>query len=771
MILWRLGSVMSSKILWALTLMLSLTACDRFLKKNDQVNAQAEQVKIEFKEGECLKDVPAQIQKFLDDEGGLESSFPCVQTALKSFMKLTRGSQADSYTGKELQEFFNIYLLKENKISNEFLEDIMKLKVVVVGGAADVATRTELEKFVDFLGLLEKELGRYQGRIRVISFKADFTKVDENQINTLRMDISSSADFLLKNTKLLSAQYQWSDFLGFLGHLHQFLGQMKDLDEVMKWLPLIDSAKALFLGENSKLLTQKDWTETKNWVVSSYAAILKFNYLIRRADYHAPVSWVVLMNWMDSLVVTLETAPMMKDKKIFEAGAIDRVIDELYKKEIFKTKLPAELIKQTYRKVLAYFVEPSDVKADPLKIIGISEEHLKVIKAEYQIWKAIQVFLTRSFNEEPQQSLESLRNRFKNIDGKGFPVVSATDRPEYNQAWQDFYRLITADQVILPTDKLKLQVNYQGLSSPVSFSGMSLMNGERTLARFAMKGYGDRLNQSAFKKRISMKRMIDLEENFREFGRAVGFFDPDKTSAGKETFDQANLLVYHSNGDQWVDGTELTELLGFLISGGQFSLNQIYDDLKTRNCLLSGDPDVFDKPWVDEKCFIAAFRQQTSVYFDNIPQMAKYLNALTDSQFAQAYQYLLKVSQGPRHRPGQLDSGEIRTMSTILHFVEGIVVMYDRNRNTVLSVAELNQAFPRFKALISEAALKENLLAGFVLDDIFLYLVYNSQKPGTIDLGEFIIQKNLGNLGEVDKLRILKLLGVMKDLMANAPAK
>lgn len=761
---------MSFKLAFLLALVVSLTACDRFLHSHKE-DAPAEVVKIEFKDGECLKTVPQQLQKFLSDQDGLGTSIPCVQTALKSFMRLTKGSEADSYKAKELQEFFNIYLLKENKISNEFQDDIMKIKVLVVGGSSDIVTRTELEKFGEFLGLLETELNKLKGRVRILTFKADRKQVAETTLPEMKIKLTVFADFVLKNTKLMSSQYQWSDLLAFLNHLHGFLGEVKDLDELLKWMPLTDSAKNLFLGESSRLFTQKDWVDSKTWLINGFMAVLKFQYQMKDGDYHSPAQWVRLVSWVDELFVVLETAPVLKEKKVLDATAIDRVIDEVYRKKLVQTHLSEALIKETYRKVLAYFVEAAP-GSDPLKINGLTEEHIRIIKSEYNMWKAVQVFANRTYLENEQQDLSSLRIRFKTIDNKDFPAILQSDRPEYDQAWKDFYILLSRDQTIVFMDSLKLQVDYQKSQTKVPFVSVNMLNAVRSLSRFALRGYGNKDFHSPFQRRITKQRMMDLEENFREFGRAIGFFDPDKTTAGKETFDQANLLVFHSNGDKGVDGYEMTEVLSFLISGGQFMLDEIYKELAQRsNCLLP-ESDVFHRPWVQENCFVQALREKTDLFLDHLPEAAQFFKGLTNEQFIQAYKYLIKVAVGPRHRAGQLDSGEIRTMATILHFVEAIVMMYDKDQSGLLTQTEVSAALPRFHDIIEEQALKENFLAGFFLEDIFLYLVYEGERPsGALDITGIKTKKFLGTLGEVDKLKILKLLAVMKEMLANAPQK
>jgi hypothetical protein len=200
-------------------------------------------------------------------------------------------------------------------------------------------------------------------------------------------------------------------------------------------------------------------------------------------------------------------------------------------------------------------------------------------------------------------------------------------------------------------------------------------------------------------------------------------------------------------------------------------VNEIYQDLEKNGCLLP-EIDALHRRWVDETCFVRRFRQQAKTYLNALPEGARFLDGLTDAQFVQAYRFLVKVSVGPRHRIGQLDSGEIRTMATILHFIEAIVVAYDKDQNSLLSETEVADAFPRFRSLIRTEAIKKNPNASWALEDIFLYMVYYGEEPdGILQIGQIEKEKLLGTLGEVDKLKILKLLAMMKDALSNAAKK
>jgi hypothetical protein len=740
--------------------------CDRFLRQQESTEEKNKPVAIEFKEGRCLQDVPQQLSNFFNDLGPFSTITICADQALKSFLDLTRGKDSSLYTQKELQDFFNQYLLKENKISDAFIKEIMKVKVLVAGGPAESATREELGRLSQFLKDLGPKGDDLQGFLKMISLKENPEKVDIYRINELQKKMLSFSDFLLTHTRMTTAQYQINDLNSLLENFRSFMGgKSAEFEELFRWMPLINLVRELLVGDAARLQTQKDWVETKNWLINSYCVFLRFHYVMRFTTFDTSTEKNLLIKFLDDLFLTIERSPTLKEKKIFEATKIDAVLDELVKRDLLKMTLPIEVIKESYRKAIVYFIESVATPADLSNFRGVTDSHIQSIKAEFNIWKASQVFINRFFLETSSPySLQSLISFHKVIDSRDFPVVSVNDREEYNRAWWDFIGLFKRRFPLVHDDSRRLLVHKVAPETGLSFIGLSHVNFIRSFSRVVLRGYGTRSERAIFKRKMSEEDFVRLERDFHEFAVRTGLVDPEKTTSGKETFDQGKMLVFSANGDPWIDSSELTELFLTLYSGGRTILNNIYQDLENSNCLTQ-KVDVFGYRWADESCFLNRLRSQKEIFFPNLPEWLKYNKTLSESQFQEMLQVLLKVSRSTRTQKGLLESGEIRTLAVILHFVEEIFVTYDRSGRGLLTESDVKRAYPRFRQLIEEEAQKRGLLASLASESIYLYLVFNSVIPTASELITQWIDQATGSLGTVDRLKIYRLLGTMKDLI------
>lgn len=755
----------------ALFVIFANLACDRFLKGDAESSKANDVVKIEFKEGKCLKGVPDQLQKFLNDEADINEATLCVQKALRSFMELTRGEKADQYSSKELQDFFNEYLLQENKISANFQKDIMKLKVLVAGGSEETATRGELEKFAAFVAELGKVASSLQGSVKLLSLKADKALLDSDKIFNAKKKLHNLGNFVLENTKITDGNYQINDLIVFLEDLKSFIGNSQQLDEIFSWMPLINKTRSLLIGEAARLQTKNDWLEIKNWLVDSYATFLTYFYIVKEDEFKTPELKNNLIAFIDEVFQVIENSPTLKERKIFDAALVDAVLEEAMTRKMIDTTLSIDLIKESYRKAVVYFIDGTFAEGDLGAFKGITSSHIVALKSEYNIWKAGQVFLNRAFIESsPHQNLQSLLDFQSKVDGKGFPNIPVNDKEEYNRAWNDLRNLLSKRFVLLHDDSVRLVVQAQSAKSEVSFSGMSQMLLMRSAARLVLRGYGNYGERAIFERKISKERFVKLEKDFHEFAKATGLIDPDKSTSGQETYEQGNMLVYSSDGNEVLDSSELTELLSTLISGGKTILDFIYQDFaKASNCLTQRN-DVFGRGIVADSCFFKQFKNEFGMYFPNLPNAVKYVESLTEAQFLEMYNALVEVGKSPRYQKGFLESGEIRTMSVILHFVEEIYLTYDKDRSGLLTKNEVLDSFPRFRSLIKKKFIELDPTGGWLAIDsnlqmAFLYLVYNGQVPNALDMIITWGKSFSGNFGEVNRLMIYKLLVTMKQIL------
>ena len=103
---------------------------------------------------------------------------------------------------------------------------------------------------------------------------------------------------------------------------------------------------------------------------------------------------------------------------------------------------------------------------------------------------------------------------------------------------------------------------------------------------------------------------------------------------------------------------------------------------------------------------------------------------------------------------------DIRTTVVVLHYVETLMVMYDKNQNQTLSIDEINEAANRFMSFLRDT--NPGTSDGF-LKDGFAYLVINGQKPNAWDLARFKAGMVFSKPAEATRLNIIKVLKALKD--------
>lgn len=748
------------------------TACDRFLKAPEKDTSQpedAETIVVQTSEVSCLKEAPLQLQKYFEDVNGkanLEAGIGCVQTSLKAFMKYTRGVNGDRYTTQEVQHFFNKFLLKENKISDNFQAEILKIKVLIVGGGSEYVTRDELNRFISFLDVLKIEGAKLQGQLQVLLFKQDKSKVTAKSLSELQILTQSVAETILAKSKVSESRYQWVDLISFTNELNKFVGQSKALAEILKWVPLAEGVKNLFIGENAKLVSEQEWKYALRWSLDTFFIGLKFSYVVKGHEFDQPTEWMDLVTWMDEIFAGIEKSPVMRDRKILEVKGLDRLIHEVYQLNLFSTSLSENLAKQTYRRILVHMLDglPGG-HGDPIAVSGLTEKHFRILRAEYHNWKLIQGFLNKTYSQKTPVNMNMLRAEAKKFNGSSKVWDLTKDPTEANdlaQGWSDFNFLINLKRPIVYNDQSLVAITYNPQEIVIPFVGANLMNFMHTWTRISIRGYGEHRSGQLSANSISEGSLVQLEEDFRDLGQAIGFLDWRSPSPARRTFKEGNLFTFVGNGDGWMSFAEIYEELNLLLSGGKTEINLVMEDLAkpANNCLIDKKDVVFNKPIANESCFYSAFRANQKNYLRNLPWMSAFLGSLTDKQYLEFYSNIMAPAYlpAPHHVNGLVEYGEMRTMTTILHYLEALMTVYDRDQNQMLSEDEVVAAEPRFHSFIASLS----PLGDWFVEDIFLYLVYNGEKPtGITDLASWKAQRLLG-LGQVGRLELVKVLGVLK---------
>ena len=361
------------------TLSLSCSEYLRGSKKSDDV------LQVEAKETQCLKGTADFLNRYFEDQSSqadISANLSCLRQSLKTFTRFTTGASPDQYTQVELQHFFNRYLLDANKIQDSFMDEIMKMKVLAVGGASRSFSRLELDQFSQFLVQVEAQMIKLNGYWRLILFKSE-DQVSQNKITLEKIDrvaslMKDSIKTLIFESKISNSDYEFSDLQSFFTQINRFLaaddGRLKAL---LQWLPLMKSVKTTFLGEYLKISSRSEWKEQIEWAVDSYSVAMKYFFVLKGLRLDKPEGWELLLPVVDQALDLMQSAPSLRAQGVLLARNIDQLLDEAIGLDLIPFQISPDIIKGTYKKILFHWFD--EKKGNALdEIRGVEERHLGI---------------------------------------------------------------------------------------------------------------------------------------------------------------------------------------------------------------------------------------------------------------------------------------------------------------------------------------------------------------------------------------------------------
>jgi hypothetical protein len=208
--------------------------------------------------------------------------------------------------------------------------------------------------------------------------------------------------------------------------------------------------------------------------------------------------------------------------------------------------------------------------------------------------------------------------------------------------------------------------------------------------------------------------------------------------------------------------------IGMLVSGGMSNANQVRKIAESANCKTKY-VDRFDQRVLSETCLKQVMREHAQELFPNLPGLVKHIQNVNSTDWDQFYTNLVGTARG-LSVPGHIDHGDLRTMVMILHYIEVLFVMYDKDRNGELDHSEVISASERFLPLLRKKA------PGTSTSDLrnaFAFVVFTGQYPKTETTAEKLIafvkltwfQSSLtrGEYGPIGRNEIMRTFLVLKE--------
>lgn len=777
-------SKISIIIFGALAVVLSLSGCSEFLN-----GKKAEPEVIEFSDSRltCLKSIPVQLEQFsIGDakEADIRAGFDCMGDALLYFNKRTFGSVENGYTVEEMRRFFGKYFLKENNVSPEFAGELMKIKKALLGGSTEHITKDEVVRLIEILKVTRDQAVELAPHMKILLSAKDQKKADWDKITAAVTQLRRGLLRLLEKTQIAKSEYSFEDakkaFSGFADFIRGGT-PFAPYNLYSEWVPVVESVKNVLLGSRAHFVDLPQWSASLDSFIDLYELALKYHHSLSDLEFNDAAKLRQVNQFIAQTLKLLMNSHQMKSTGRIPLQDIDYLLDQVVPR--FSNKLDIKALKKSYRIILMKMLDPVRPQ-DTRSLIGLERKHLATLQREFNIWRLQQSFIDHlPFNEQGSISHEEVLAAYQRFN-KSFVIEKGLSDDSFEQAalelaWLDLGDFLDRSLIVSFNQQGRLNIFPLSAQPQLHWKGLMKSNLTRALSRMLLLGYGDETSGRISNATLSKRKLISWYDDFQEIGLNLNIFDPRSANSGERSFLEANFFTFSGDGNDVMSAHETYEFVSTLFAAGLSTSDALRVHMETAKCTVS-TKDVFGYPLIKELCFKHHLREHIGVYFNNLPGLVKFVRSLDDIQWNEFYAYLAVASAVEGQRLMFVETANIRTMVMILHYIEGVMVMYDRDDSGALSLQEVFTAAPRFTPFFRSVTGVES---GTLLQAGFAHLVFRGTIPGSgssaagqegfiakirngfasiKDLTGFGVD-TLTGVGEARRMEIARLFGTLKD--------
>ncbi len=652
----------------------------------------------------CLNQMGSQFSRYLDgkiDATEWDSTWSCATDSLSVYQRFVQGSDSQGYTPEDIHSFLSKFLYSGTPISKELVRSSFLLKQSLFGGSATVLTKEELDRFIRMLNV-----GR-ETTLRLLPYlqKQEYFKSADEYKNFAQTLMQLGTEI----GKNLSTQS--NPELTFL--TLQTIAQ--ELSTIFHWDISHHFNKQFSAVKRFLIAGSNDALEAQKWP--------KFFELL--TTYSAPLLAWKSMNWSqfktlseggDFVVELFETLKKALNQSIdLHTGGIpfsvfDQMIDEL--SIGFFQDVQKETLKQTLRPLFNRLLH--------VKKPGIFDSSgIEKIETQFKNW------------QRGQKHIQNIFDRYQK-DPDGFLLKDYIDsvlayRETYagsgdHEAALDIYRILLLGRdhrphLVLDSGEIEFTPFFKRTLNSISrFHAIEL------IVRTIFQSYSDTQNRD----RATVEEFKQFVDDFKQIAFEMKITEITPTGYLKR-FNEMNLFVYSSNGDDYLDVNEGMEYASFLLSMKNFGKRVFLDGIAKQCPSLGKDPMGWD--WVGIECFQKEFITNRHEYWKHFPGLIQFFDQLSPKEQSNFEQVMQKGARrfGLTNQP--VSSFDMDGYAGLMHYLEALIQRFDYDFNQHLSLSEIMNAYPLFKNTLAKFANLDPVQDNGTLEAVFTYTVHYGEAP------------------------------------------
>lgn len=663
---------MSFRVLYPISLALILTVgCAR---ENEPYTHE-----VEILAGEqCFDDLAPSLSQFIQGDlsaEGLVSFWGCLSQAIKSFEELTQGQNSEFYTVQELQKFIEDFFLDSGTIRLSLIQEVMEIKRLLVGGAVHQISRSELNGLLEIMDELKKSTLKINPYMKLY-FSAWTGQKNTSLTPADIMPATEALESVLQRLgSLLDARGESYSFVNLENLLREVSyinkGSLRVLDSEL--LKLLMTVKQTLIGPPVDSIMGGQWKKLLSVAGQLLNSYFHMNYFVVDQDWKDPQVLGVLSSVVTQILDSLQDLSGQRENGYIPFSDLEILVDGIDRAGWLPLGLSGEDIKKVLpplvNKILA--TTPSGELIEESQ--GLKPQHVENLKFEVGHWALIQGTISQLT--------------------AGGETLSA-DHP----VWQSHPALKEMGEIVSGPWPLNLdsigRLRFDFVNSDKEAydrSSLTTLNWQRAVIRVLFRSYSQQDHRRARPVAVNKTELAMMARDLGPVAVALGLFSASDANAYESLFEESNLFLPRSNGDDQLDFAEAVEYFAYIFSGLRAA--QVgYAHLMP---LCGGGPSL-EKTCVRDQLFL--YRE---TILSHKPDLLFYLELAEGQRTWLKYWDLLESTLNLRER-NEVALGDLTKILVLAQFVEGFFGRFDADLSSTINVDESLQAFEQvFKQPLS----------------------------------------------------------------------
>lgn len=618
------------------------------------------------------------------------------------------------------------------KISEEFLNEAMKVKVVFFGGGTAVFKQEDFErarlKLESFQNLTELFLEH--AKVYSLSWRSEEMPIEDARLYFKNADsnLTQVAKALGQN---MESSYDLRDLIQLAEEIDKlydirFSGNKKLAELARQYIPVVISVKNIIFSDQGSVIgaslkpafphsSEQQWSRFLETFSQFYARFMYYHYFLKDSALSTGEGLTSFQTVVWDSTENLRNLMAQKEEKQISLEEINDLLNSVETAGLLPKSLSVQSITQVAKILIHRVLVPPELRLAGQVPTGFGPVAIDEFRNEFALWAGNQEFFDSIYQDDP--------------DGKGKSgpeIVEALNGAQRSTGLFEL-KMIFTNPLALSFDSLgrmylaRPALNYQKETS-------TLINLVRTGVRSMIRSYAMSLQRIKDYQGITNAEANQFFQDLRPVIVELGLIGPDNESFANSRFRDANLFTAVGNGDDLADFKEGSNLFIMILSGLKVD-DLIFAELE-KQCEIEKPSEAKTSWRVSVQCARELYRQEIPHAFSSMPDFTRFHTSLPAERFDSLFLNLLKATEAKLDSEGFVRVEDLGLYAHVVQYIEGLFQMYDNDGDGLLKTVEAMQAYPRYRTLLASVSglKKEKEIRG-----LYAWLLKKGKPPAGIE--------------------------------------